>query len=201
LPEAAHDPVVALAPLVVPVKLPPCGGTAIGLQPVGRGNGVVVTVGVAVATGSGVVVRVVVVVGIGVAEAVGVCVAVRVGVALGVGVRVVEGVTVAVRVGVTVAVRVGLGVAATTVAVRVGVASGVAVRVAVGAAPFGGVPDKLKVPFAPLKPSTTMKYVCPAVTASVARDAWWSLGSLVPQPATSSAHASCDPVAHAPPRT
>ena len=83
---------------------------------------------------------------------------------VGVGVRV--GVRVAVRVGVSVggAVLVGNGVA-----VRVG-----PVAVAVGVASIGGVgaiTRSVKAPLS-LKPSTTMKYVSPAVTDGASREPW-----------------------------
>src|SRR5437660_1548424 len=45
------------------------------------------------------------------------------------------------------------------------------VVVVVGAASPGGVTVRLKVPCAPAYPSTTMKYVCPAVTVGVMREA------------------------------
>src|SRR5437899_7477269 len=41
----------------------------------------------------------------------------------------------------------------------------------VGAGSPGGVTVRLKVPCAPAYPSTTMKYVCPAVTVGVMREA------------------------------
>jgi hypothetical protein len=138
-PVTAQVPANALVPLVVPVNVPPSGGTGIGLQ----GPGEAVATGWDVTVGTGVEVRVVV---------------------GGSGVTVADGVArgVAVRVADAVATAVGVGVAVRT---------GVAVRVAVGAAPLGGVTVNVKVPFAPSKPSTTMKAVCPAVTLSDARDA------------------------------
>src|SRR5213080_3587349 len=45
------------------------------------------------------------------------------------------------------------------------------VVVVVGAGSPGGVTVRLKVPCAPAYPSTTMKYVCPAVTVGVMREA------------------------------
>src|SRR5213594_3111951 len=45
------------------------------------------------------------------------------------------------------------------------------VVVVVGAASPGGVTVRLKAPCAPAYPSTTMKYVCPAVTVGVMREA------------------------------
>src|SRR5438067_1919353 len=51
---------------------------------------------------------------------------------------------------------------------RVVVVGGSAVVVVVGA---GGVTVRLNVPCAPPYPSTTMKYVCPAVTVGVRREA------------------------------
>src|SRR5438132_789509 len=44
-------------------------------------------------------------------------------------------------------------------------------RVVVVVAGSGGVTVRLKVPVAPAYPSTTMKYVCPAVTVGVMREA------------------------------
>src|SRR5438105_15539848 len=45
------------------------------------------------------------------------------------------------------------------------------VVVVVGTGSAGGVTVRLKVPCAPPYPSTTMKYVCPAVTVGVRREA------------------------------
>jgi hypothetical protein len=89
--------------------------------------------------------------------------------------------------------------APTGVATAVGVA--LAVRVAVGVPAFGGVTDKLNAPALAAYPSTTMKYVCPATTFTVSRDAWWSFGSLVKQPVASSLHATSGPFVQLPLRT
>src|SRR5207302_1306359 len=47
-------------------------------------------------------------------------------------------------------------------------------RVVVVVGGTGGVAVRLKSPAAPAKPSTTMKYVCPAVTVGVIREARFS---------------------------
>src|SRR5438552_17685635 len=59
----------------------------------------------------------------------------------------------------------------------------------------GGVMVRLKVPCAPPYPSTTMKYVCPAVTVGVRREARNRPVELVH---ASSLHPASDPLAHAP---
>src|SRR5438094_569710 len=59
----------------------------------------------------------------------------------------------------------------------------------------GGVTVRLKVPCAPPYPSTTMKYVCPAVTVGVRREARNRPVELVH---ASSLHPASDPLAHAP---
>src|SRR5213594_3868559 len=59
----------------------------------------------------------------------------------------------------------------------------------------GGVTVRLKVPGAPPYPSTTMKYVCPAVTVGVRREARNRPVALVH---ASSLHPASDPLAHAP---
>ena len=59
----------------------------------------------------------------------------------------------------------------------------------------GGVTARLKVPCAPPYPSTTMKYVCPAVTVGVRREARDRPVELVH---ASSLHPTSDPLAHAP---
>src|SRR3989442_15256344 len=48
----------------------------------------------------------------------------------------------------------------------------VEVLVVVVLLPPGGATLSAKVPLAPLYPSTMMKYVCPAVTVGVMREAW-----------------------------
>ena len=74
-----------------------------------------------------------------------------------------------------------------------------AVNVVVVEAP-GGVTVRLKVPCAPPYPSTTMKYVCPAVTVGVMREARFAP---VASAQASSLHpkAISEPVPHAPLRT
>src|SRR5438132_7119710 len=69
------------------------------------------------------------------------------------------------------------------------------VVVVVGAGSSGGVTVRLKVPCAPPYPSTTMKYVCPAVTVGVMREARDRPVELVH---ASSLHPTSDPLAHAP---
>ena len=61
----------------------------------------------------------------------------------------------------------------------------------------GGVTVRLKVPCAPPYPSTTMKYVCPAVTVGVMREARFKPVALVH---ASSLHpeTTSDPLAHTP---
>jgi len=63
--------------------------------------------------------------------------------------------------------------------------------------PPGGVTVRLKVPCAPPNPSTTMKYVCPAVTVGVMREARFKPVALGH---ASSLHpdTTWDPVAHTP---
>jgi len=59
----------------------------------------------------------------------------------------------------------------------------------------GGVTVRLKVPCAPPYPSTTMKYVCPAVTVGVRREA---RSRPVELAHASSLHPASDPLVHAP---
>ena len=61
----------------------------------------------------------------------------------------------------------------------------------------GGVTVRVKVPCAPPYPSTTMKYVCPAVTVSVMREARFMPLALAQ---ASSLHATAVPLAQDPPR-
>jgi len=79
---------------------------------------------------------------------------------------------------------------------RVVVVVGGLVVVVVVAAP-GGVTVRLKVPCDPPYPSTMMKYVCPAVTVGVMREARFKPVALVH---ASSLHpdATSDPLAHSP---
>src|SRR6184192_4915840 len=65
----------------------------------------------------------------------------------------------------------GMGVALAQAPVGVVVVVELLVGVVVVVDATGGVTVRLKVPCAPLKPSTTMKYVCPAVTVGVRREA------------------------------
>jgi hypothetical protein len=78
---------------------------------------------------------------------------------------------------------------------------GVTVGVGVAVGAFGGSTERLNAPALAVKPSTTMKYVWPATTFTLSRDAWWSFGSLVKQPAASSLHATSGPAAQLPLRT
>ena len=173
----AHVPDSVLAPVVVPVNVPPAAGTTIGLAHAPGGR-VVVVVG-----------RVVVEVTMMV-EVVGRLVEVVVGTVLVVD-RLVDVV-----------------VAVMLVVVRlVEVVVTVAVVVVVAAAGGTTVSEKApsEPPHDPLKPSTRMKYVCPAVTVGVTRDPWWLLFaeqvSPVPQPLVSSLHATCVPPPQVPLRT
>jgi len=79
---------------------------------------------------------------------------------------------------------------------RVVVVVGGLVVVVVAEAP-GGVTVRAKVPCAPAYPSTTMKYVCPAVTVGVMREARFKPVALAH---ASSLHpdATSGPVAHSP---
>src|SRR5207253_9865153 len=61
----------------------------------------------------------------------------------------------------------------------------------------GGVTVRVKVPCAPPYPSTTMKYVCPAVTVGVMREARFMPLALAQ---ASSLHATAVPLAQDPPR-
>lgn len=73
----------------------------------------------------------------------------------------------------------------------------------------GGVTVRTNVPLGPtqerpLKPSTTMKYVCPAITGRVTNEPLVSAleqPSVVPQPVVSSLHAMSLPPLHQPLRT
>src|SRR5204862_6700164 len=72
-------------------------------------------------------------------------------------------------VAVVVAVKVVAGGGMVVGLVQAAAVGGGVVVVGVGAP--GGVTVRLKVPCAPAYPSTTMKYVCPAVTVGVMREA------------------------------
>src|SRR6266496_2661146 len=65
-------------------------------------------------------------------------------------------------------------------------------------APAGGVTVRLKVPCDPPYPSTMMKYVCPAVTVGVTREARTRPVELAQ---ASSLHPTSAPLAHTPLRT
>jgi hypothetical protein len=150
----AHPAPSVLAPLVVPVTVPPVDGMSCAAAhaetPVGAGEGVVVRAGVGVTVGAGVTVAVRAAVNVGVdvlatVVAVVVTSGVVVAAAVVIGVGVVVGPAVAVSVATGVAVAVGAAVAVsvvTGVAVAVGVtvAGGVAVAVAAGVAVRVGVP-------------------------------------------------------------
>jgi hypothetical protein len=75
------------------------------------------------------------------------------------------------------------------------------VGVGVGPLAFGGMTLKPKCPALVAYPSTTMKYVWPALTFMTRRDPWWSFGSRVKQALASSLHATSDPLAQLPVRT
>ena len=155
---AAHGPLSAPAPEVVPVKVPPPGGMTIGLAHVPAGTVVVVVLGS----------RTVVVV---------VC-----------GTRVVLVVDVLEVVDVDVLVEVDVLLDVEVVLVVVGGAS-------------GGLTVSVKLPLPPAqepaKPSTTMTYDCPAVTAKVPREPKReALQALLPtaQPVLSSLQVTLEPV-------
>src|SRR5438046_7070758 len=71
------------------------------------------------------------------------------------------------------------------------------VVVVVGTGSSGGVTVRLKVPCAPTYPSTTMKYVCPAVTVGVIREARHTPSALL-QASSLQPDATSDPPAHTP---
>jgi hypothetical protein len=74
---------------------------------------------------------------------------------------------------------------------------GTDVLVVVGPGGAGATIVSWKLPLRPFQPSTTMKYVCPAVTVGVIREACWpafGVPSPVAHPAVSSLQAICVPV-------
>ena len=157
-------------------------GAAVGT--VVTGAGLLVAVGAAVFEGDALVV------------AAGELLGVRVGLE-GTAVAVAAGVTLTdgVALGGLLGVRVGLEGSAD--AVPAGVTLGVGVAVGVPT-PDTSATVSVKSPVAGPEPSTMMKYVCPAVTASMTREA---KSGLVRLGQSSSPHASCIPVSQLPPRT